>query len=45
MVIDGVSDLVVVQANGVTLVTTKDRCTALKDLLNELPSEIRSLPR
>jgi mannose-1-phosphate guanylyltransferase len=45
VVIDGVSDLVVVQANGVTLVTTKDRCTALKDLLNELPSEIRSLPR
>jgi mannose-1-phosphate guanylyltransferase len=45
VVIDGVSDLVVVQANGVTLVTTKDRCTALKDLLDELPSEIRSLAR
>jgi mannose-1-phosphate guanylyltransferase len=44
VVIDGVSDLVVVQANGVTLVTTRDRCTALKDLLDELPSEIRSLP-
>jgi len=45
MVIDGVSDLVIVKANGVTLVTTKDRCTNLKNLLNELPSEIRSLPR
>lgn len=45
VVIDGVSDLVVVQANGVTLVTTKERCTALKDLLDQLPSEIRSLPR
>lgn len=45
VVIDGVEDLVVVQANGVTLVTTQDRCAALKDLLNELPSEIRSIPR
>jgi mannose-1-phosphate guanylyltransferase len=45
VVIDGVSNLVVVQANGVTLVTTKDRCAALKELLDELPSEIRSLPR
>jgi len=45
VVVDGVSDLVVVQANGVTLVTTKDRCMALKDLLEKLPSEIRSLPR
>ena len=45
VVVDGVSDLVVVQANGVTLVTTKDRCATLKDLLTELPSEIRSLPR
>ncbi len=44
VVIDGVSDLVVVQANGVTLVTTRDRCAALKDLLEELPTEIRSLP-
>jgi mannose-1-phosphate guanylyltransferase len=45
VVIDGVSDLVVVQANGVTLVTTRERCTALKDLLDALPPEIRSLPQ
>jgi mannose-1-phosphate guanylyltransferase len=45
IVVDGVEDLVVVQANGVTLVTTRERCTSLKDLLEKLPSEIRSLPR
>ena len=45
VVIDGVSDLVVVKANGVTLVTTRERCTALKDLLEKLPAEIRSIPR
>jgi mannose-1-phosphate guanylyltransferase len=44
VVVDGVNDLVVVQANGVTLVTTRERCTALKDLLDKLPPEIRSLP-
>jgi len=44
VVVDGVEDLVVVQANGVTMVTTKNRCSALKDLLNSLPPEIRSLP-
>ncbi len=45
VVIEGVSDLVVVQANGVTLVTTKERCTTLKNLLDVLPPEIRSLPK
>jgi mannose-1-phosphate guanylyltransferase len=45
VVIDGVADLVVVQANGVTLVTTRDRCTALKNLLDELPPSIRSLAK
>ncbi len=43
IVVDGVSDLVVVQANGTTLVTTKSRCASLKELLNALPSGIRSL--
>lgn len=41
VVLDGVTDLVVVQANGVTLVTTKQRSTQLKDLLERLPEEIR----
>jgi len=43
IVLDGVSDLVVVRANGVTLVTTRSRSTQLKDLLSELPEEIRRL--
>jgi mannose-1-phosphate guanylyltransferase len=43
VVLDGVSDLVVVQANGVTLVTTKQRSTQLKDLLKEMPETIRGL--
>jgi len=41
VVLDGISDLVVVQANGITLVTTKQRSTQLKDLLDALPEEIR----
>lgn len=45
VVIDGVDGLVVVQANGVTLVTTRDRCNALKNLLDELPPSIRSLAK
>ena len=45
VVLDGVTNLVVVQANGVTLVTTQERCVGLKDLLDDLPTEIRSLPR
>ena len=43
VVLDGVSDLVVVQANGVTLVTTKQRSSHLKDLLKEMPEAIREL--
>jgi mannose-1-phosphate guanylyltransferase len=43
VVLDGVSDLVVVRANGVTLVTTRRRSTQLKDLLSELPEQIRRL--
>ena len=43
VVLDGVSDLVVVQANGVTLVTTKQRSTQLKELLTEIPETIRGL--
>ncbi len=42
-VVDGVSDLVVVTANGVTLVTTRERAAHLKELLQDLPQEIREL--
>lgn len=45
LVIDGVDDLVVVRANNVTLVTTRERAAELKGLLNELPDEIRDLER
>lgn len=41
VVLDGINDLVVVQANGITLVTTKQRSTQLKDLLDALPEAIR----
>jgi mannose-1-phosphate guanylyltransferase len=41
VVIDGVCDLVVVRAHGVTLVTTRERADHLKDLLEHLPPEIR----
>jgi mannose-1-phosphate guanylyltransferase len=41
VVMDGISDLVVVQANGITLVTTKQRSTQLKGLLEALPEGIR----
>ena len=37
VVVDGVEDLVVVQANGVTLVTTPERSAHLKELLTSLP--------
>lgn len=37
VVLDGVRDLVVVRANGVTLVTTQDRAADLKRLLEALP--------
>ena len=44
IVLDGVQDLVVVRANGVTLVTTAQRATKLKDLVSALPPEIADLP-
>ena len=37
VVLDGVKDLVVVRANGVTLVTTRERSARLKELLASLP--------
>jgi mannose-1-phosphate guanylyltransferase len=45
VVLDGVADLVVVRANNVTLVTTRDRAANLKNLLENLPSGIRKLDR
>lgn len=45
LVLDGVRDLVVVRANGVTLVTTRDRAPQLKDLLAVLPESLRTLKR
>lgn len=44
VVLDGVRDLVVVRANGVTLVTTKDRAAHLKALLDAMPEELRNRP-
>jgi mannose-1-phosphate guanylyltransferase len=41
IVVDGVHDIVVVQANGITLVTTLDRSGELKALLADLPDNIR----
>ncbi|MBX9928499.1 MAG: mannose-1-phosphate guanylyltransferase [Gemmatimonadaceae bacterium] len=41
VVLWGVSDLVVVVRNGVTLVTTRERATDLKPLLGTLPPELR----
>lgn len=43
VVIDGVGDLVVVRANGVVLVTTKQRAARLKALLAALPDGLRDL--
>lgn len=43
VVVDGVNDLVVVRANGVTLVTTTDRAQYLKTLLETLPASLREL--
>lgn len=43
IVLDGVADLVVVNANNVTLVTTKERAAGLKELLGDLPIDIRRL--
>jgi mannose-1-phosphate guanylyltransferase len=44
IVVDGVHDLVVVRANGITLVTTRERATDLKRLLEALPQDIRDRP-
>ena len=41
VVVDGLEGLVVVRANGVTLVTSHDRADDLKTLLRTLPSELR----
>lgn len=43
IVLDGVHDLVVVRANGVTLVTTRDRAVELKRLLDALPERLKEL--
>ena len=42
VVVDGVHDLVVVRANGTTLVTTRERAADLKRLLEILSPELRS---
>jgi mannose-1-phosphate guanylyltransferase len=42
VVLYGVSDLVVVAANGLTLVTTLERAANLKSLLESLPDEVRN---
>lgn len=41
IVIDGVEDLVVVRANGITLVTSSERANQLKALLEVLPEHVR----
>lgn len=41
IVVDGLTDAVVVRANGVTLVTTADRAGQLKTLLERLPADVR----
>ncbi len=42
VVLDGVHDLVVVRANGITLVTTPERASQLKTLLERLPEHLRA---
>jgi len=44
VVLDGVRDLIVVNANGRILVTTRRRAAHLKNVLETLPPEIRDLP-
>ena len=44
VVLFGVSDLVVVSRNGLTLVTTVDRSADLKSLVETLPAALRKLP-
>jgi hypothetical protein len=43
VVLSGVRDLVVVQANGRILVMPTDRAASMKQLLDTLPPEIRDL--
>jgi mannose-1-phosphate guanylyltransferase len=43
LVLFGVSDLVVVRANGITLVTRLDRSADLKTLLSQLPESLRDI--
>jgi mannose-1-phosphate guanylyltransferase len=43
IVLAGVSDLVVVQANGRILVTTKAKAPALKQVLEEIPLDVREI--
>ncbi|MEO7041163.1 MAG: sugar phosphate nucleotidyltransferase [Gemmatimonadaceae bacterium] len=44
VVLFGVSDLVVVTRDGLTLVTTVDRSVYLKTLIDSLPSDLQALP-
>ncbi|HEY7898507.1 MAG TPA: sugar phosphate nucleotidyltransferase [Gemmatimonadaceae bacterium] len=44
VVLFGVSDLVVVTRDGLTLVTTVERSADLKQLIESLPSELQALP-
>jgi mannose-1-phosphate guanylyltransferase len=41
IVVDGLTDVVVVHANGVTLVTSMERAAQLKTLLDRLPADVR----
>jgi mannose-1-phosphate guanylyltransferase len=43
VVLYGVSDLVVVSRDGLTLVTTLDRASDLKRLIESLPPQLREL--
>ena len=40
----GVSGLLVVSLNGLTFVTTLDRATDLRSMLDELPNDVRFRP-
>jgi mannose-1-phosphate guanylyltransferase len=45
VVLSGVQDLVVVQANGRILVMPTERAAAMKELLDQLPRDIRDIPQ
>jgi mannose-1-phosphate guanylyltransferase len=45
VVVDGVRDVVVVRAHGRVLVTTRERASQLKELLERVPPWVRELPR